>query len=279
MRKIGNSLEYIFCNYLNTKRVRPKNNYTKQRVKQLQKDYYSSNPIQNDIMIKNSSLESIFNDLNVELKYGRNGSSFILNNDNTGKIGDSSDIVIQTNETVYKFSLKHNNESIKHQRPNSLWRQLVLNNSDKIKYIRDYTEINKKWIKKWVTNKYKLFNEIPIKEKELMYSEINNLVMQWIQTVDKKNQIAFIKFLLGHDDCYILKWCPKDTKFFCINKNFRTRLNIQRVWKQNNSIYIKVNTHIIQMRLHNASSRLFGSKLFSLKYDTKFVKNVQSKSI
>lgn len=180
-------------------------------------------------------------------------SALQINADHAGIAGDSSDIILHCSDgIILPISLKYNNLSIKHPRPNSL---KCCNLPDQ--YYSEFKELNDKWYKNFSDSGYCVFSEVSKSDKFKMYRQFNELVLKHIVSIDQV--VALFKFCTSIDQ-YLLVYEPK-----------RGVLNYYRI-KDSSSTDLPVlvsdttfKTGILSFRLHTASKSI--TPTLSLKYD------------
>lgn len=254
-RKNGDIMEHVFANYAKSK-YDPIDEYTITKTKSLYNKYH----VESESLIKlmNNKIDDALKDITNDKL-----TQYILMKDIAGSKGDSSDIKFKSaNGKFVNISCKRNNTSIKHQRCNSLHKQLDLNEDDTKSFIEKYNTLNKKWYDKLENNLH--FNEMTNKSKMDLYKEFNELIASYI----KKNDIKkFVEFLTSKgENKFIAHWNDKTNRlkiYTC--KDIVAKLKDIAV--DNNYITIKLDNDVnILMRLHTASKRI--TKTLSLKYDT-----------
>jgi hypothetical protein len=272
MRIYGNALEYIFCKFLKHKNYKEYDQKTSTRYKKLELDCYHLYSKRSDLLVKLEKIDKCFQLHNIHLP---DVGFFSLNTDNSGRHGDASDIIIHPKGKeckAIKISLKNNNASIKHQRPNNLHNQLKLSIESSKLFKEEYELLEKKFLKQ--IKPYGLYNLIPCDIKNDMYQSINDLVLKWLNKYKNTSYTRhFLSFLIGQKDCCVIKWTNKTQSFSLINPNIKTRLNINNIYIKGNAIYIHINNnYVIKMRIHTASTSICDK--LNVKYDS-VLKNIQ----
>jgi len=221
------------------------------------------------------------------------GKNYHLTKDNDGKKGITSDIKIfdSSNANIISISCKRNNHSLKHQRPSALPKHLQLSDELTSKYKDEYKTITQHFYKDCNVNQIALFKDCDPENKTKLYKDVNELVATYLSKATYEQKLAYIKYLLSMNDenLYILHYSDRTKKANLYKYNTANTPNavntanaaktanstktssdepqsIDVSTKDNNYIVIKWNNLTIQMRLHNASSRI--TKSVSLKYDT-----------
>jgi hypothetical protein len=273
-RKSGNALEYIVCKSLNDYSICAHNHATTEKLKKLKVDYdflRSKDNAYDHQDQKVTKLHKIFDHLGIDKH-----CTYTINHDSKGSAGETADIVLhdmQYGYAVAKFSVKHNNLSMKHQRVNKLWLQTRMSQDDKDEFIKEYKEINDKYYSVWKAQGLRLFRDVDIVEKFALYKELNELTRAWLLK-DSEYLRHYIEFVLDYDPLkYILKWCPRSETITTMSlaDNMRTLIgDLSKVEIDHEEsflrIHLKPTSVIIRARMHNASSRI--TPTISLKYDT-----------
>lgn len=281
MRKIGNALEFVFVKFFLNKRFKPNDTKTCLKVKKLEKDFDAIFTKQ-DLVLFLEKLNSFFRDNYDSLKHIYDGrqSLFKLNDDNQGVVGDTSDMVIITSRDVIPISIKYNNDSIKHNRPECLWRQMNMTTCDASRFKKNYSDIISDWKHSHKVRGNKLFGDLDDSIKSLIISKVNNLTYNWLLKYYKTNRERFnkfISFILGKQDCLVIKWSTVKQQFMLISKNelcnkYRNKYH-NTIVTRDRHIFVRLDkNNTLMMRLHTCSSTIFTGEKVNLKYDCKIVK-------
>ncbi len=263
-RVVGNAMEYMVCRALQIRNCKPKDAVTNKRMVKLKRDY--------DIVSQRCDQSTKIN-LQLIQVYDRLGivnGHFRVNEDQRGAYGDTADVVVENigGECMYKFSVKHNNASVKHQRSNKLYMQLDMSDTDVESFRSDYKLINDTYYTKWSSMGYKRFEQCPIEEKFELYREINALTKSFLLK-NKEYMHKYISFIADYDPAKrILKWDSRHHKLHVIDTACPDLENSTIDVSINDSfLCITVNSRVyVRARLHNASGRI--TPTLSLKYDT-----------
>lgn len=275
MRKIGNALEYVFAKYLLDKRFRPLDIETSCKIIKLQEDF-NALFTKKDLDLFLKKLESFFmkyyNGEAVMPFYNGVASKFKLNSDNSGVHGDPSDIIIKTPSYTLPISIKYNNDSIKHHRPECLWRQLSMTKKDSNTFIYEYDAFLESWKK---SNRNIInFSQLNSIQRSSLIAGVNSIIYKWMcyynMHKNKKFIRLFVKFLIGNSNCIIIKWSKTKKDFnqkrYC-SDDFDCKLSISAT---DNKISISnKRNRTIYMRLHSCSTSIISGNRFNLKYDVK----------
>lgn len=261
-RVSGDIFEYAIVDYLEDKNINPVDNYTRTKGKKLYSKYDQLTVAQ-----RVSYRNKINKAFNYILSSNENMNSYQLLTDNQGKLGESSDIFINTNKRQIKISCKNNNLSLKHQRPSSLPAQINMNYKDSLEFKKKFSRLNEHYYTLFKDVEY--FNRLTKDDIYEMYSDINELISEYLQKyLIEANKNSFLEFLLSYSpNKFIFQWLEKSNSLNVIDldSSYSTPIKISF---NLNYIYIRLdNESLISMRLHTASSKI--TKSLSLKYDTK----------
>lgn len=190
---------------------------------------------------------------------------------NDGKNNSSADLFIILKNKTIPISLKNNNISIKHQRPNKFYSHCRLDKTHEIAliYINKYNEINNKLYLKY--KKYKLFSNI--KNKEIIYYPFILLIKNFIKYYYKYlNFDNLLNFIFGENNNIIITSLKNNILIYKFNKIEKIcKIKIYEI--KYNSLQIdflsKNKKYTIKMRIHNASSKI--TNKLSLKLDTTYL--------
>ena len=163
------------------------------------------------------------------------------------------------------ISIKHNNFSIKHQRPGNLWNQAKFKGKDINDFQEEYQELNDMWYFK--IKKYKTFQNIPSSLKNSMYKDFNQLAIDWLNK-EKTSIPNLLLFLWDYDTRFIVH-CNFYSK--TINLYTKEKLptnNISTVLSDSNTTikFTSNKLQIITMRLHTCQSQI--TPRLGIKYDS-----------
>lgn len=168
-RLSGDYFEYSIVAYLQSIGIKHSNIYTDEKGKKLSSKYEFL-PVGKRLSQQKKINQAILKILNT----AEDILSYELINDNCGKKGDSTDIIIHTNIRDIKISCKVNNFSIKHQRPSSLPSQLNMNSILSKQYILEYKNLNDAYYQQ--LKEKGQFNKIEKSCIFQMYNDFNTLV-------------------------------------------------------------------------------------------------------
>lgn len=198
-------------------------------------------------------------------------SSIFLNPDKEGRNSVSGDISLHFEDNVINISLKNNNFSCKHQRPMSFMNNCGVSKIQETEYKNEITKILQDFYNKFsVLKKYK---EVDKKYIKKLYSNINDIVIKYIEKLTETQVKKLFYFITGIDPNLVL--VINKPKFILLY----TRPKIKNPTAVDVSIdkngYVNLyfsNGCLFTLRLHTAESTI--NKVISLKYDTKF-KNME----
>lgn len=267
-RRSGDVFEYHIIMYLELSRVLHLDKNTLQKRNKLLEKYDKNNKTSVKERIK------IFKLLNKcltgEIMKKQNIKYYKLTNEYEGVNGIVADIVLYDQEhNIYPISCKHNNVSIKHQRPSNLDKQLQLDDETSCLFRLEYKKVNDDLYND--IKQYHLFSNVPKEQKNLLYNRVNDLVMKHINFSNEYNVKSLYSFLLSVDETFIVKYDNKVKEITMYdNVNVQKPFNIVAIKNSYNSLLIGFDNGIILiLRLHNASSKI--TTTLSLKYDTTVV--------
>lgn len=273
-RMTGNALEYAVCNGLQKRKIFPmRDGITTNKLKRLKRDFDN---VDEPSRIKYRKLDRVLDDIGINSKAF---PSYELTKESIGHShAETADIVLHSTspQQLIKLSIKHNNDYIKHQRPNKLHLQLGLPPRTACRFQRSYSDINDRYYSAWSKMGIKKWNMVPAEEKLALYREINNLTVQWV----KRRLSNYLGFVLGPPDPhkYMLRWDPVKNDFI-VTRPQSTEHGGNNVVKgatvtlrDNSFVEITLmDSSVVRMRIHNASSRI--TPTLSLKYTTSFAVN------
>ena len=275
----GRSLEYLTAKKIIDKY--PNIKLSKATVEMQRRDRKKISQLDKDLLIKmNKSCEKIL--LWLEKEAGV-PDTLLRFSDNAGKEGDPTDIRIKFNVKVLNISLKHNNYSIKHQRPYSTAQWFGFEKGSK-----EDLELRKKLNILFDKFENKCRQEFPEAEtyqevetlKPFLYQGICKIVVDFINNVDLKkyNKNYFFNFVFGDEDIY--KIVAKNGDISVIpnikHEEIKTvKANLFHLESKSNNMknYLRItfNEKIsISLRIKNDTSKLF-SRI--VKFDTKLIDN------
>lgn len=191
--------------------------------------------------------------------------------DDSGRRGDVTDIRLFGDGDCLNISCKNNNFSIKHQRPGPTFSHLGLGRKDplSIRFINEYKLINEKFFNKHSRLIPGLCNYNEISEeckKKDLYEPICNLVSNILNSMSERSQV-YQDFLIGKIDYKQISLMRDRILIKSFDTIPKTTTMVSSITDQG---YVEVdflNSIILRMRLHTASSRI--SLGGSLKFDTK----------
>lgn len=278
MRVIGNAFEYLVCQVLLNHRFVPSNCATQRKLYSLRRDFLSQRA-RFECAAKQPHLVTALRELGVlgssAVRTGgaAGGRAFTLTCDAHGKAGDAADVVVQLGTgAVYRLSLKHNNQSIKHQRPHMLWKHLGLLDPDKEAFQTAFRSINNKWMRSF--KPYAQYCDVPTGLKKAMYADVLRLCRDYIMGAPRECHANLLRFLEGAADTHVLVWSRATGTVSVWNtsdKSTRTRPRVHSIQQANGTtLILRCNCQkVIKMRLHTASKGIKGNSL-SLKFDTTY---------
>ena len=263
-RVTGNALEYVAAIALK-KRGLHTNQKTLDKILRLEKDNLLLNDSKERMQSKLTNFLRIYDHLEIP-----NTSSFAINADSRGSKGESADIVVyEADKVTCRLSIKHNNCSLKHQRPRALHLQLQLNNDLSDTFKTQYYDINDRYYKEWKSKGYENCIDIPFQEKTILYKEINDLTISWLSKDNFAYLKTYLEFLLDFsDNKYIIKYDLHKNKFILLKyeKTITDDISNIKFIQKTSFIYIILKNIVVQMRLHTATTKII--PILSLKYDT-----------
>lgn len=275
----GRSLEYLTAKKIIDKY--PNIKLSNATVEMQRRDSKKISQLDKDLLIKmNKSCEKIL--LWLEKEAGV-PVALLRFSDNAGKEGDPTDIRIKFNVKELNISLKHNNYSIKHQRPYSTAQWFGFKKGSK-----EDLELRKKLNILFDKFENKCRQEFPEAEtyqevetlKPFLYQGICKIVVDFINNVDLKkyNKNYFFNFVFGDEDIY--KIVAKNGDISVIpnikHEEIKTvKANLFHLQSKSNNMknYLRItfNEKIsISLRIKNDTSKLF-SRI--VKFDTKLIDN------
>ena len=200
--------------------------------------------------------------------------------DYQGTLGNPTDVKVISETKDLSISLKHNNNSIKHQRPSATAQHFGYDkgSSEDLLFRRQYKEILDDFYSLCEGSfpKAKRYDEVLESTYNHLYKPMNHLVVSFINEFGNKpaNRNHYFKFIFGDENIY--RVIAKDGEINIVPNIPSTDITSISAGPfllsnnvSDNKNYIKVvfNNHFfIVKRLHTASS-LIASR--SLKYDTK----------
>lgn len=196
-----------------------------------------------------------------------NPTEYKLVGDNRAKKGartTTADIIVVAEDDDLYISCKSNSYSLKHQRPSGLPNQLSMGKSTTKRFIKEYKAINNRYYDRF--DGCTAFREVRTEQIEWMYKRFNQLVSRYIEEAPDADQIEFVKFLLGVEDCnkVLVMLIEGEVVVYKMSELAFDSFEIEVDGK---NILIETPNGDINMRLHTASSKI--TKKLSLKYDTK----------
>lgn len=275
----GRSLEYLTAKKIIDKY--PNIKLSNATVEMQRRDSKKISQLDKDLLIKmNKSCEKIL--LWLEKEAGV-PDTLLRFSDNAGKEGDPTDIRIKFNVKELNISLKHNNYSIKHQRPYSTAQWFGFEKGSK-----EDLELRKKLNILFDKFENKCRKEFPEAEtyqevetlKPFLYQGICKIVVDFINNVELKkyNKNYFFNFVFGDEDIY--KIVAKNGDISVIpNVKYEeiktVKANLFHLHSKSNNMknYLRItfNEKIsISLRIKNDTSKLF-SRI--VKFDTKLIDN------
>lgn len=275
----GRSLEYLTAKKIIDKY--PNIKLSKATVEMQRRDSNKISQLDKDLLIKmNESCEKIL--LWLEKEAGV-PNTLLRFSDNAGKDGDPTDIRIKFDVKELNISLKHNNYSIKHQRPYSTAQWFGFEKGSK-----EDLELRKKINLLFDKFENKCRQEFPAAEtykevetlKPFLYEGICKIVVEFINNIDLKkyHKNYFFNFVFGDEDIY--KIVAKNGDISVITnieheeiKSIKANIFHLENKGKNMKNYLKVtfNEKIsISLRIKNDDSKLFKRVL---KFDTKLIDN------
>lgn len=273
MRVIGNAFEYLVCQVLLNHRFVPSNCATQRKLHSLRRDFLSQRT-HFECASKQPHLVTALRELGVLRRQPcRERRTFTLTCDALGKAGDTADVVVQVGPgCTYRLSLKHNNQSIKHQRPHMLWKHLGMADPDKAAFQEAFRAINQKWMR--ALKPYAQYCDIPADLKSSMYADVLRLCRDSIMRAPRECQANLLRFLEGAADTHVLVWSRATGTVSVWNtsdRDTRTRPRVHSVQQTNcTTLTLRCSCQkVIKMRLHTASKAIKGASL-SLKFDTTY---------
>tara|TARA_Y100000389_G_C17342644_1_gene454169 strand:+ start:88 stop:933 length:846 start_codon:yes stop_codon:yes gene_type:complete len=271
----GRSLEYLAVKKITDKY--PNINLSKATAEMQRRDLKKISKLDENVLIQmNNSCKKLL--VWVEKEGGKPYSIYRFS-DSAGKAGDPTDIRIIFASKELNLSLKHNNYSIKHQRPYSTAQWFGFNKGSK-EDLKIRAKINLLFDK--FENKCR--NEFPAAKtyqevetlKPFLYHGICKIVVDFINSVEMQNyhKNYFFKFVFGDEDIY--KIIAKNGDISVIPnikheeiKSVKASLFSLKNKSPDKKNYLKVtfNEKIsISLRIKNDTSKLFSRVV---KFDTK----------
>lgn len=272
-RSSGDRFEYHVVHFLELSGVACLDDDTKQkRCKLLNKfDIHNDTSIKERIVLFKLLNKCIFGHVTQRSKI----THYKLTSEYEGKNGSVADIVLVDDQgDKFPISCKKNNMSVKHQRPSNLDKQLHLTDDDSSKYRLEYKQVNDEFYNK--IKECGTFNKICREIKDQLYTQVNDVVMKYINDANTTSVQAFYKFLLSVEEKFILQY-NDNAKQLTLYDNINVQQPTKMVAKKKNDNYLIVecdNGVTLSLRLHNASSKV--TKSLSLKYDTKILDATQT---
>ena len=190
-----------------------------------------------------------------------------IRQDNLGKQGCSDDIELASDTESYGFSLTHNNFSIKHPRPSSIYNHCDI----PTEYHDDYVKFNNNWQKYCKKKGYVNFSDMISQEKDQMYMECLELLKKYL--VKNVQIYKLITFCLCHEQQYVLHLEKTHRKMSVnhVTNIFNEKDSCSVEIKQpgntgiHNTLIINIGNHSFSFRLHTAAKQI--KKSLDLKYD------------
>lgn len=198
-RKSGNVFEALFVSSVleHFQPIRFQNKSSEERFASLKKDIED----EETIGLRNKISKKIIYLLESLLEPDDIYQSITINKDSSGsgKNGDTTDICLQTKKKIkYCFSLKRNNDFIKHPRPNAFATQIGHKKKSKFeeKYKKEYNELCGAFMSKW-KNEYQKFNQISQDDKMIFYKSFNLWFMKKLKRLGSRQRDTFLRFCIS----------------------------------------------------------------------------------
>jgi hypothetical protein len=275
----GRSLEYLAVKKIIDKY--PNIELSKATAEMQSRDLKKISQLDENLLKKmNNSCKKIL--LWVEKEAGE-PNTIIRFSDNAGKVGDPTDIRIKFESKELNISLKHNNYSIKHQRPYSTaqWFDFKKGSEEDLKLRIKLNLLFDKFENKCRQEfpAAKTYEEVETL-KPFLYQGICKIVVDFVNSVEmeKYNRNYFFKFVFGDEDIY--KIVAKNGDISVIPnikheeiKTVKANLFSLENKKPSMKNYLKItfNEKIsISLRIKNDTSKLY-SRI--VKFDTKIIQN------
>ena len=267
-RKRGSEIEYLVCKCLAKMGYKP------------QRDGYTAKRIRATKCAANARLETKICQALVCIlgpakeKKKSKTPLFSLMRDthgsSTSATRSTSDVVIHS-EPPINISIKHNNQSLKHQKASNLWSQMRMCPSRKRRFIEAYEKITSAWYAAhWGSGNANTYSEVSQVAKQTLYNDINSLILKNLVSAPQKDLRGYLDFILDLPTAnkYIIK-CDKDRAAvrvmqLCVPGN----APITGIKRVGNFIEIQLGGPdlVVRMRLHTCKNRL--TPKLALKYDT-----------
>ena len=218
----------------------------------------------------------------IESEYFLNADSLVLERvgDGYGTKGDPTDIQLKTNEMVLNISLKHNNLSLKHQRPASVYQQIKVNDkAGESDYRSRVKQISNDFFRsaKSIDRNIRLFKEVKQADNNLIDEELYRLIThEYFQVLSQYAQVRevvqnFFYFLVGNVNYIQITMSENLIKIAKFNDiDAPDSMEFSRI--SDSTFDLKFNNDFVfNLRLHTASSRIENceNNCCSLKFDTK----------
>lgn len=274
-RKRGSEIEYLVCKCLAKMGYKP------------QRDGYTAKRISAIKCAANARLETkicqalvcILGPAKEKEKKKSKTALFSLMRDthgsSTSATRSTSDVVIHS-EPPINISIKHNNQSLKHQKASNLWSQMRMCPSRKRRFIEAYEKITSAWYAAHCApgpgpgTSASTYSEVSQVAKQTLYNDINSLILKNLVSAPQKDLRGYLDFILDLPTAnkYIIK-CDKDRAAvrvmqLCVPGN----APITGIKRVGNFIEIQLGGPdlVVRMRLHTCKNRL--TPKLALKYDT-----------
>lgn len=201
--------------------------------------------------------------------------------DSEGQRGIVTDIKIKVSDNSFlQYSIKHNNKSIKHNRPSNLISQLLQLSGNELRnnpvnqiYREKYNNITCNFLRICQKENKSLYKEFTINEKKnLLYKPVCNLVSDYINCYRFDQNVCnnFLRFLIGENYTKVT-FLEGELKYQVFDK-------IPSISKMSSSVrddsYVDVTFYseskkvliVVGMRLHSAKTSI-GTNV-SIKFDS-----------
>lgn len=260
-RKIGNDIEYMVSKCLIKMGYKPaKDGYTPGRIKAIASSY-KSKCLETKIC---QGLVCILPDKNTSFSLMRDthGSS-------TSIARSTSDIVVHSDPPI-NISIKHNNQSLKHQKAGNLWSQMRMCASRKERFIDAYEKITSAWYDEFAKSAA-TYSELSQEAKQTLYDKVNSLILKNLVVAPRKDLQGYLAFILDlpTQNKYILR-CDKSgsTSVRIMQVCVPANPPITGIKRHGNFIELQLGSPdlVVRMRLHTCKNSVTPRP--ALKYDT-----------
>jgi hypothetical protein len=201
--------------------------------------------------------------------------AYEIAHDNSGKQGDASDITLCFRRNLrIGISLKRNNASIKHPRPNALGRQLALEDTAARLYKKKFNAVTTAFAKRSAKGGKAEFCDVPQYERARLYRSVNRLVAATLRKATPDQQLQFVCFLLSVNTKPTVVMTYSDKTRACSFMRIRdlqslASLKMGRISVKEHCLNVAFGDVKLRLRLHNASKTVGVSP--SIKYDVTLV--------